>query len=147
MSGAQEPTRASSRSGVASASPPLQEQSMGELVTRISTDTSTLLRQELELAKVETKEEVSKAVRGAVGFGGAALTGAITLLLLAFAAAWGLAELIPVGFAFLAVAGAFLIITAALILTGRLELKRVTGPTRTAETLKEDVQWARDRMS
>lgn len=120
---------------------------MGELVGRISSDTSTLVRQEVELAKVEIKEEVSKAAKGAAGFGASAVTGFTALLLLAFAAAWGLAELIPVGFAFLTVAVAFLIITGGLVLMGRLELKRVTGPKRTAETLKEDVQWARDRIS
>ena len=66
---------------------------------------------------------------------------------LAFAAAWGLAELIPVGFAFLVVAVAFLVATGFLALFGRAEFKLITGPKQTTETVKEDAQWVRDRMN
>jgi uncharacterized membrane protein YqjE len=135
------------RPQVATPPDPLEGLSLGELVARMSSDTSTLFRQELELAKVEMKEEVAKSAKGAAGFGGAALMAMIGLLLLAFAAAWGLAELIPVGFAFLTVAVVFLLIAGVLAVTGRWEFQKITGPKQTTETLKEDVQWTRERMT
>ncbi len=62
--------------------------SLGELFSDLSTDMSALLRDELQLAKVELKEEITKVGRAGGMFGGAALAGYMTIVLLSFAAAW-----------------------------------------------------------
>jgi predicted phage tail protein len=124
------------------------ELSLPELIGRMTTDVSTLLRKEIELAKVEMKTEAVRAGRGAGALGATAVTGLLALLLLSFAAAWGLAELIPTGFAFLVVGGAYLLIAGILFLIGRKQISAVDPvPQQTVETLKEDVAWARERMS
>jgi len=122
--------------------------SLGELIGRMSQDLSTLMRKELELAKLEIKEEVGKAGKGAGMIGGTAVAGLLGLTLLSFAAAWGLAEIMPTGFAFLIVGLIYAIVAGGLFIAGRNELKNVRPvPEQTAETLKEDVQWAKQQLS
>ena len=84
--------------------PPAVDASFGELFSDLTTDMSGLMRDELALAKVELKEEITKVGRAGGMFGGAALAGYMTIVLLSFAAAWGLAEVMAVGWAFLIVA-------------------------------------------
>ena len=70
-----------------------------------------------------------------------------SLTLLCFAAAWGLAEVIPEGFAFLIVAAVVGIVAAVMVVLGRkrLEAAREVAP-ETVETLKEDAQWTRQQI-
>jgi hypothetical protein len=120
--------------------------SLGELFSDLSTDMTALLRDELSLAKVELKEEITKVGRAGSMFGGAALAGCMTAILLSFAAAWGLAELMAVGWAFLIVAGAWGAAGALLYLRGRDHLEKVhPKPELTIDTLKEDIQWAKNQ--
>ena len=124
------------------------EPTVGELVGRVTGDLSTLFRQELELAKTEIKEEVTKAGKGAGMLSGAGIAGLYALLLLSFAAAWGLAEEVSRGVAFLIVGGFWIVIAAALFVMGRrqLETAKPFPPQQTVETLKEDAQWAKEQM-
>lgn len=123
---------------------PGEDASVGELLSRMAEDISTLARKEVELAKAEIKQEASKAGKGAGLFGGTGVAGLFCVLMLSFAAAWGLAVVMPTGFAFLVVAGIYLIAAAVLFLSGRREMRRVHPvPEQTVETLKEDVQWAK----
>jgi hypothetical protein len=79
-------------------------------------------------------------------FGGAALAGYMTIELLSFAAAWGLAELMAVGWAFLIVAAVWGAAAAFLYLRGRDHLRTVNPkPEQTIDTLKEDLQWAKNQ--
>lgn len=118
--------------------------SLGELLSRMADDLSLLARKEVELAKVEIKEEVSQAGKGAGLLGGTGVAALFCLLMLSFAAAWGLAKVMPTGFAFLVVAGIYLIAASVMYAKGRRELRRVHPvPEQTVETLKEDVQWAK----
>jgi len=122
--------------------------SLGELIGRMSSDLSTLVHKEIELAKVEIKEEVGKAGKGAGMIGGTAVAGLLALLLISFAAAWGLAEVMPNGLAFLIVGIIYAIVAGVLFVAGRNELKNVRPvPEQTAETLKEDVRWAKQQLS
>lgn len=123
-----------------------EQPSLGDLIGRMNSDLGTLLRKEIQLAKVEMAAEAKKAGKGAGMLGGAGFAGYMALVMLSFAAAWGLSVLIPVGWAFLAVGFLYLLVTGALFLRGRMELKRVHGPQQTTETLKEDVEWARAQM-
>ena len=129
---------------MSSVQPPEADASLGELFSDLTTDMSALLRDELSLAKVELKEEITKVGRAGGMFGGAALAGYMTIVLLSFAAAWGLAELMAVGWAFLIVAVVWGIAAALLYLRGRDQLQKVhPKPELTIDTLKEDVRWAK----
>ena len=123
----------------------LRERPIGELLKQLSQETTTLVRQELELAKAEMAEKGKKAGKGAGMFGGAgvvgflalgALTAALILALDTGMKAW-LAALI-VGLVYAAIAG-------VLALTGKKEVQQATPPVpeQTVESVKEDVQWAK----
>lgn len=124
------------------------DRSIGELVSRMTSDLSALVSTQIELAKVEIKEEVGRAGKGAGMVGGGAVAGVMALLLLSFAAAWGLAEIVPEGVAFLIVGLVYAAVAAVLLLRGKEQIKSATPvvPT-TVETLKEDVEWARQQRS
>jgi uncharacterized membrane protein YqjE len=128
--------------------PPGREPSFGELISRTTHDLSQLLRDEVELAKVEIRDEAKAAGRAGALMGVAGMLGFLTLALVCAAAAWALAELMPTGLAFLVVAivvGAF---AAVAFVTGRKRIETLTPvPTQTVETLEEDVQWARQLRS
>lgn len=124
------------------------ERSLGELFSDMTADLGLLMRKELDLAKAETKEELKKAGTAAGAFGGAAFAGYLALLMLSFAAAWGLAEVIAAGWAFLIVGVVYGIVAAVLFLQGKNRIKQVSPvPEQTVETLKEDVEWAKARKS
>ena len=78
--------------------------SLGDLFAEVSRDVSTLMRQEVELAKAELKQSATKAGKGAGMFGGAALAGYFTLLFLSIALWWGLGHLIDNGWSAVVVA-------------------------------------------
>jgi len=120
------------------------DRSIGELFAEFTSDVSTLMRKEVELARIELKEEVSKGARAGEILGATALTGYMALVMVSFAAAWGLAEVMAPGWAFLIVGVVYAIAAAVLYSKGRAELRRVQlKPEQTIETLKEDVQWAK----
>ena len=121
--------------------------SLPELLSRLSSDFGDLLSTQLELAKVEIKEEIGRAGKSAAMLGGGAAAAYLALILLAFAAAWGLAEVVPEGFAFLIVGVVVAAIAAFLLMTGRDRMREVRPVPETTETLKEDVQWAKQQMS
>lgn len=128
--------------------PKMADASLGDLFGRMTTDLSTLVRKELELARVEIKEDVTKAGKAGGTLGAAAVAGWMALILLSFALAWGLAEIMPEGFAFLIVGVIYAIVAAVLYSAGRKKLQQVNPvPEQTVETLKEDAQWLRDQKS
>ena len=128
--------------------PAQPEKSLGQLLGELTGELTDLVRKELQLAQVEIKEEVRQAGKGGGLLGGAGVAGFLALILLSFALAWGLAELMPEGFAFLIVGLLWAIVAAVLASRGRKELKEVQPvPRQTMETLKEDAQWARDLKS
>ncbi len=124
------------------------EHSLGELVSRLTSDFSELVSTQLELAKVEIKEEVGRAGKGAGMVTGGALAAYLAVALLSFAIAWGLAEVMPTGFAFLLVGIAWAAGAAVLLSTGRNQLRTVHPvPEQTKETIKEDVEWAKQQRN
>lgn len=123
---------------------PSPDTSLSDLFSRLTGDVSELLRKEIELAKLEIKEEGSKAGKTAAMLGGTGLAALFALLLLSFAAAWGLAEVVAPGWAFLIVGGVYLLLAGALFIRGREQLRQLRPvPEKTVATLKEDVQWAK----
>ena len=118
--------------------PNLSDASVGDLFGRVAQDLSTLMRQEIELAKAEVKEEVTKTAKGAGMLGGAGFAGYMVVLFASIAAWWGLANLMDQGWAALVVTAIWAIIAAVLFVAGRARLKQVNPkPERTVETVKE----------
>jgi uncharacterized membrane protein YqjE len=141
------PTGATSSTGsyVAGAE---DERSLGQIVGDLSNDLTTLVKQELELARTELKEEATKAGKGAGMLGGAGVSGLLALILGSFALAYLLDNWMPVELAFLIVTILWAIVGAVLAARGRKELKN-TNPQlpETQQTLKEDAAWARAQKS
>lgn len=123
----------------------VSETSVGELIGNISNDLSTLFRQEVELAKVEMKQEATKAGKAAGMLGAAAFAGYLVLVLLSFALVAALSNVMDPGWAALIVAVLWGIVGAVLYSNGRKKLKTVDPtPHRTVDTLKEDAQWLKN---
>jgi uncharacterized membrane protein YqjE len=127
---------------------PAETRSLGEIVSDITTDMSTLIHQEVDLAKTELKQEVTKAGKGAGMLGGAGLAGWFTLLFLSLALTWLLDNWMPVELAALITAVIWAVVAAVLAARGRKQLKAANPalPT-TQQTLKEDVQWAKTQKN
>lgn len=112
--------------------------SVGELVGLISKDFSTLIRQELDLAKAEVKQEAIKSGKAAGMFGAAGFAGYMVVLFLSIALWWALANGMDEGWAALVVAVIWAVVAAVLYAVGRSKLKNVNPkPERTVETLRE----------
>jgi uncharacterized membrane protein YqjE len=124
------------------------DRSLGQIVGDLSNDLTTLVKQELELARTELKEEAAKAGKGAGMLGGAGVSGLLALILGSFALAYLLDNWMPVELAFLIVTILWAIVGAVLAARGRKELKN-TNPQlpETQQTLKEDAAWARAQKS
>ena len=134
--------------GVDLTTPAQPDKSIGELFADMTADVSTLMRKEVELAKVELKEEVGRAGKAGGMLGAGAVAGYLALLFLSFAIAWLLDEWMHTALAFLVVAVLYGIGAAVLLQKGRQEIKQVRPvPQQTLETLKEDVEWARAQKS
>jgi UDP-N-acetylmuramyl pentapeptide phosphotransferase/UDP-N-acetylglucosamine-1-phosphate transferase len=133
---------------MAAVEPALPEKSLSELVSDMTTDVSTLLRKEVELAKVELREEAqqyakagaSMGAAGGVGFyAGFALVITLGLLLDAFLWSW---------LAFLIVTVALGAAAFVLFKGGQKKLKAIDPkPEATIQTLQEDARWLSERRS
>jgi uncharacterized membrane protein YqjE len=126
--------------------PDTRDRSVGDLLKELSQETSTLVRQEMALARAELTEQGKRAGTGAGMLGGAGVAGLLTLgsltamliaLLDTAMATWVAALIVTVLWG--AIAG-------VLALQGRNKIKEATPPApQTVETVKEDVRWAKTR--
>jgi len=133
-------------SGSTQAPPP--DPSIGELVGEISDDLTRLVRSEIDLAKAEIKQEATKAGKAAGMLAGSGYAGHLALLMASLAALFGLAHLVDHAWAALIVTAVWALVGAVLFVTGRKRMRAVQiKPERTAETLKEDARWARNRTN
>jgi uncharacterized membrane protein YqjE len=124
------------------------EKPLGQLMGDVVSEMGTLVRQEIALAKVETKEELTKAGKVAGMFGGAAVAGHMALLFLSLALAWLLGQAINRAAAFAIVGILYALAAGLLALTARTQAQSINPvPEQTVETLKEDVQWAKAQKS
>lgn len=116
--------------------------SVGEVFSDLTTHLSTLMRQEVDLAKAEVRESATKAGKGAGMLGGAGVAAHMLLLFLSLALWWGLAHLFDsadpwFGWSFLVVAVLWGIVAAILAAVGRSKLQQVEGVPRTTETMSQ----------
>lgn len=113
------------------------EQSIGQLVAEVSRDLSTLIRQEVQLAKAEATQSAKRAGKGAGMFGGAGVAGHMVLLFLSLALWWALGYVMGGGWSALVVAALWAVIAAVLAVRGRSEIKAVEGMPETADSVKK----------
>ena len=126
---------------------PPGERPLGELLSDVTAQLQQLVRKEIELGRAEIKQEVDKAVKGVAAFAVAAVVGLLAAVALVLAAGWGLSELVPEGVAFLIVGVLLLAVAAALAAAGKKKVAQVNPvPQRTVETVKEDVDTAKDSL-
>src|SRR4051812_3107240 len=119
-----------------------------ELLHELSDQTTTLVRKEIELAKVELSEKGKRAGMGAGMFGGAGLLGVFALGCLTACAVLALATAVDAWLAALIVAVVYAAIAGAIALAGRSQLRRATPPVpeQAVDTTKEDVEWVTTRV-
>jgi uncharacterized membrane protein YqjE len=123
----------------------LRDRPTGELLRDLSDHTTTLVKQEMELAKAELQEKGKQAGLGAGMFGGAGLFGlgafaALTACLIA-----ALDQVMEIWLAALVVAVAYAVIAAVLAMTGKQKVKQAVPPVpeQAKDSVKEDMEWAK----
>jgi hypothetical protein len=125
----------------------LREEGIGDLLTRLSRETTTLVRQELDLAKAEMTVKAKEGGKGAGFLGGAGVAGLLTLATLTAALVGLLDRAMAFWVAALIVGLIWGAVAAVLALQGRNKLQEATPPVpeQTQQSVKEDVQWAKTR--
>jgi hypothetical protein len=111
--------------------------SLGTVLGDITANISTLMRQEVALAKAEVRQSGSQAGKGIGLFAGAAVAGLLLLVFVSVSAWWGLGQYIGLEWSALVVAAVWAIIAVILALVGKKELERVRGLSNTTETLSK----------
>jgi len=131
----------------AATEPKRPESSLGELFSEMTSELSTLFRQEVQLAKTEAKDEASRAAQGVGMFAGAGVAAWMMLLFVSFALAWLLDQAMNTALAFLIVGLLWAVAGVVLYLVGKRRFKQVEPLPTTMQTIKEDVEWARQQKS
>jgi hypothetical protein len=128
------------REGYTAPRSPLQAddgRSIGSVLGDITANISTLLRQEVALAKAELRQSGTQAGKGIGLFAGAGVAAVLLLVFVSVSAWWGLGQYIGNEWSALVVAGVWAIIALILFLAGKAELKRIRGLPTTTETLSK----------
>jgi hypothetical protein len=111
------------------------------LVASAAQDVSALVRGEIALAKAEVRQDVKQAATGGGMFGAAALLGVFGLLMLCFAAAYGLhATGLGLAWCWLIVAGSLMVLAGFFALIGRARFKRMNGAVATKRSTSRTLE-------
>lgn len=123
----------------------LRDRPIGELLKQLATETTTLVRQELELAKAEMREKAGKAGPGFGMWGAAGVTALLALGSLTAFLILALDSAMPNWLAALVVGLVYAAVAGVLYLRGKRRVEEAGSPVpeQTIETVKEDVQWAK----
>lgn len=133
-SGADDPTR-----------PERPDLSLGDVVGKLGDDLSGLLTTQVEIAKLEIKQEVGKAAKGAGFLTSGAFAALVAVFMLSAALAWGIAEFLEPWAGFLIVGLIWTALAAALGVTGKKKLDDVNAvPEKTVAELRADQALARE---
>ncbi len=119
----------------------LRERPIGDLLGSFAHETTTLLSQEIELARAEIGQEVAKAGKGAGMFGAAAVLGLAGVGALTACAVLGLAEIMDAWLAALVVGGALIVVAGLFALAGRARVKAIAPPVpdRALASVRRDI--------
>jgi Putative Actinobacterial Holin-X, holin superfamily III len=122
--------------------------SIGELLSAVTSDLSTLMRQEVALAKTEVRKEFSSAGKAAGMLAGSGVAANLALIFVSLMLMFILGNVMALEWAALIVAVIWAIVAAVLYSVGRKRMATVSPtPERTVETIKEDVRWVQNRNS
>ena len=126
----------------------LADRPLGELMHRLSDQVSTLLRQEVALAKAELGQKGREAGRAAGFFAAAAVIGLLALGALTALFIMALDGAIPNWAAALIVTVVYAVVAGVLAMIGKRRLDEMGSPApeQAIESTKEDVQWAKTRL-
>lgn len=125
-----------------------QEPSLGTLFSKLTEDFSTLVQKEVELARTEAVESVSTILRSAVSMIAGGVIAYAGLIILLLAAAFGLANVIPLWVSALAIGLITLVIGGILISAGRNAISNVNiVPKKTVQTIKNDARMVQEKLS
>ena len=116
---------------------PDSQPSVGNAFSDVATDLSTLMRQEVQLAKAELRQSTTRAGKGAGMLAGAGVAAHMMLLFVSVAAWWGIGDSTGHGWSALIVGTVWLIIATVLGLAGRREITAVPGTPQTVQTVKQ----------
>jgi hypothetical protein len=127
--------------------PDLRDRSTTDLLKKLSDETTTLVRREIDLAKAELAEKGKKAGMGAGMFGGAGLFGVGAFAALTTCLIAALDTAMPLWLAALIVTVVYAVVAAVLALTGKGKVQEAGPPVpeQAIESTKEDVEWAKTR--
>jgi len=121
-----------------------QDRGLGELVKDLASQTSTLVRQEIQLAQAEVTQRGKLAGKGAGMLAGGAVAGLLGLGAFTALLVIALDGALPLWLAALIVTVLWLVVAGVLAQAGKTALKDSTPPApQTVETVKEDIQWAK----
>jgi uncharacterized membrane protein YqjE len=121
--------------------------STGELVGSIASDVATLVRKEVELARLEMTEAITARIQAAIALGIGAVVVVLTLVFLGMSAATALDQVMAPWASRLVVAGGCVVIAGSLAMIAIARMKRPSlVPEETARTLKEDIGWAKQQL-
>ena len=125
----------------------MRDRSTADLFKKLSDETTTLVRREIDLAKAELAEKGKKAGLGAGMFGGAGLFGVGAFAALTTCLIAALDSAMPLWLAALIVAVVYAAVAAVLALTGKGKVQEAGPPVpeQAIESTKEDVEWAKTR--
>ena len=116
----------------------LSRMSVGDLVGEVSRDMSQLVRQEMQLARAELRQDAKQTGQAAGAFGGAGFAGYMVALFVSIALWWALANGMDEGWAALIVAAIWGVVAAVLAVLGRTRMRQVNPkPERTVQTLQQ----------
>ena len=123
----------------------LRDRPTGELLRDLSDHTTTLVKQEMELAKAELQEKGKQAGLGAGMFGGAGLFGVGAFAALTASLIAALDQVMEIWLAALVVAVAYAVIAAVLAMTGKQKVKQAVPPVpeQAKDSVNEDMEWAK----
>ncbi|EWY38856.1 hypothetical protein N825_10200 [Skermanella stibiiresistens SB22] len=117
------------------------------LLTELAQETTTLVRKEVELAKVEMSEKVNQATTGAISLAAGGMVAFAGLIFLLLALTYYLATLMEPWLAALIVGGVVTLIGIVLVSMGKSKLTaRNLQPNRTLSSLQDDKDWAKAQM-
>ncbi|RIK38051.1 MAG: phage holin family protein [Chloroflexi bacterium] len=124
------------------------ERTLGELLTDLTTDFSSLMRKEIQLARVETMEKVNQATQSIVWIVAGGMIAYAGFIALVIAGIVGLAAFMPLWLSALILGLVLVIVSAILIQSGRSSLKEMSVvPEKTVESIKEDAEFVKEKVT
>jgi uncharacterized membrane protein YqjE len=123
------------------------DESLGALFGEFTSELGDLFRKELELAKVEAKDEARTAAKAATMFGVAGLGGWMAALFVSLCVAWLLDQAINRALAFLIVGALWAVVAVVALSNGKRRMTSIEPLPQTMRTLKEDAQWVSEQKS